>query len=125
MLTAVNSTRGADRRHERRGSPARSLDAPLPFAVMGAAAARTLPQCAVAVRRYRDFDRALLVAIFVTQVFAFVESEFGAVFGLGIDLFLLVGLRSVRARDGAPLPAQPAGAFTEATYPRTSAAGSA
>jgi hypothetical protein len=73
---------------------------------------------------YRDFERALLVAIFVTQVFAFVESQFGAVFGLAIDLLLLVGLRALRAQD-APLPAQPAGAFTEATYPRTSAAGSA
>jgi hypothetical protein len=74
---------------------------------------------------YRDFERALLVAIFVTQVFSFVESQFGAVFGLAVDLLLLVGLRSVRARDAAPVPAQPAGAFTEATYPRTSAAGSA
>jgi hypothetical protein len=73
---------------------------------------------------YRDFERALLIAIFVTQVFSFVESQFGAVFGLAIDLLLLVGLRSVRARDRAPLPPQAAGVFTEATYPRTSAAGS-
>jgi hypothetical protein len=48
---------------------------------------------------YRDFERALLVAIFVTQVFAFVESQFGAVFGLGIDLLLLVALRSLQADD--------------------------
>jgi hypothetical protein len=47
---------------------------------------------------YRDFERALLVAIFVTQVFAFVESQFGAVFGLAVDLLLLVGLRSLQAR---------------------------
>jgi hypothetical protein len=73
---------------------------------------------------YRDFERALLVAILVTQVFSFVESQFGAVFGLAIDLLLLVGLRSVRERDRVPLPPQPAGVFTEATYPRTSAAGS-
>ena len=74
---------------------------------------------------YRDFERALLVAIFVTQVFSFVESQFGAVFGLGIDLLLLVGLRSVRARDRASLaPRQAAGAVTDATKPRTSAAGS-
>jgi hypothetical protein len=39
---------------------------------------------------YRMFTYALLVAIFVTQVFAFVESQFGAVFGLGVDLLLLV-----------------------------------
>jgi hypothetical protein len=42
---------------------------------------------------YRMFERALLVSIFVTRVFAFVESQFGAVFGLGIDLLLLVTLR--------------------------------
>ena len=48
---------------------------------------------------YASFERALLVAIFVTQVFAFFESQFGAVFGLAIDLLLLVALRSVRAGD--------------------------
>jgi hypothetical protein len=46
---------------------------------------------------YRNFDRALLVAILVTQVFSFVESQFGAVFGLAVDLVLLAGLRIVRA----------------------------
>jgi hypothetical protein len=39
---------------------------------------------------YRWFARALLVSIFVTQVFAFVESQFHAVFGLAIDLLLFV-----------------------------------
>ncbi len=73
---------------------------------------------------YRDFERALLVAIFVTQVFSFVESQFGAVFGLAVDLLLLIGLRSVRARDAGSRPPQPAGALTDATKPRTSAAGS-
>ena len=33
---------------------------------------------------------ALLVAIFVARVFVFVESQFGAVFGLAVDLLLLV-----------------------------------
>jgi hypothetical protein len=42
---------------------------------------------------YRMFSYALLVAIFVTQVFAFVESQFGAVFGLAVDLLLLVTVR--------------------------------
>jgi hypothetical protein len=42
---------------------------------------------------YRMFDHALLVAILLTQVFAFVESQFGAVFGLGIDVLLLTTLR--------------------------------
>jgi hypothetical protein len=52
---------------------------------------------------YRNFERALLVAIFVTQVFSFVESQFGAVFGLGIDLLLLLAVRSLRAGDRQPL----------------------
>jgi hypothetical protein len=42
---------------------------------------------------YRMFTYALLVAIFVTRVFAFVESQFGAVFGLAVDLLLLVTVR--------------------------------
>jgi hypothetical protein len=46
--------------------------------------------------RYGAYDRyhdALLVSIFVTQTFSFVESQFGAVFGLAIDLLLLVTVR--------------------------------
>jgi hypothetical protein len=50
---------------------------------------------------YRSFERALLVAILVTQVFAFVESQFGAVFGLALDLVLLVALRTVQSNDPA------------------------
>jgi hypothetical protein len=48
---------------------------------------------------YRSFEHALLVAIFVTQVFAFFESQFGAVFGLAVDLVLLVALRSLSAGE--------------------------
>jgi hypothetical protein len=48
---------------------------------------------------WRSFERALLIAIFVTQVFAFVESQLAAVFGLAADLVLLAALRSVAARD--------------------------
>jgi hypothetical protein len=44
---------------------------------------------------YRRFERALLVSIFITQVFAFVESSFSAVFGLGLDIVLLVTLRAM------------------------------
>lgn len=44
---------------------------------------------------YRLFDRALLVSIFVTQVFAFAESEFTAAFGLGLDVLMLVTLRAM------------------------------
>jgi hypothetical protein len=78
---------------------------------------------------YRRFDRALLVSIFVTQIFAFVESQFAAAFGLGIDILLLVTLRammrgerhlkrldtaspaSASAPAGAPAPASPAPAL--------------
>src|SRR3954454_1678131 len=42
---------------------------------------------------YRLFDRALMVSIFLTRVFSFVESQFGAVFGVGIDLLLLTTVR--------------------------------
>lgn len=52
---------------------------------------------------YRWWDRALLVSIFLTRSFAFVESQFGAVFGLGVDLLLLVSvhlmLRGERERQ--------------------------
>lgn len=44
---------------------------------------------------YRRFDRALLVSIFVTQIFAFVESQFAASFGLGLDILLLITLRAM------------------------------
>lgn len=57
------------------------------------------------------FQRALVISIFVVQVFAFYESQFGAIFGLAIDLLLLAGVRRlahVDARDptrARPLPA--------------------
>jgi hypothetical protein len=44
---------------------------------------------------YDAFARALFVSIFVTRVFAFVESQFAAVFGLGIDLLLLLTVRAM------------------------------
>jgi hypothetical protein len=50
---------------------------------------------------YRSFEHALLVAILVTQVFSFVESQFGAVFGLAVDLLLFVALRAVQSNDRA------------------------
>jgi hypothetical protein len=61
---------------------------------------------------YRRFDRALLVSIFVTQVFAFAESQFTAAFGLGLDVLLLATVRAMirgenelRRRDRPPEPA--------------------
>jgi len=48
---------------------------------------------------YRLFERALLVQIFVTNVFSFVESQFAAVFGAALNLALLVALRYVTRRE--------------------------
>jgi hypothetical protein len=69
---------------------------------------------------YRLFDRALLVAIFVTQFFSFVESQFGAVFGLGVDLVLLGLLRYVTRQEQRRLP--PAPDLAPAGEPRPQAA---
>jgi hypothetical protein len=69
---------------------------------------------------YRWFNRALMVQIFVTQVFAFVESQFSAVFGLGFDIALLVTVRYMMRgelelrREGATPPPSPAPAGSEA-----------
>jgi hypothetical protein len=61
------------------------------------------------VAAFEWFERALLVSIFLTRSFAFVESQFGAVFGLAVDLLLLVSVhlmqRGERGRDGALEPA--------------------
>lgn len=57
---------------------------------------------------YEWLARGLLVSLFITQVFLFVQSQFGAVFGLGIDILLLVTVRTIarreRDRSGAPAP---------------------
>ncbi len=42
---------------------------------------------------YRWFTRATLVSIFVTQVFAFLESEFAALAGLAISILIYTALR--------------------------------
>lgn len=44
---------------------------------------------------YAMFERALLVSIFFTQVFAFVHSQFAAVFGLVVDIALFVAVRTI------------------------------
>ncbi|MGD9737574.1 MAG: hypothetical protein AB7V58_18480 [Solirubrobacterales bacterium] len=58
---------------------------------------------------YAWLARALLVSIFVTRVFSFVESQFGAVIGLGFDVLLLVSVQLMagqeRRREG-PLPVE-------------------
>jgi hypothetical protein len=69
---------------------------------------------------YRILDRAMSIQIFITQVFIFVESSFGAVSGLLISILLLITVRymarqeSERQKAGAaaagvpPSPAEPA-----------------
>jgi hypothetical protein len=58
---------------------------------------------------YRWLTWALLVSIFITRVFVFVESQFGAVFGVAIDILLLVSVQLMakqeRRRQPRPVPA--------------------
>jgi hypothetical protein len=52
---------------------------------------------------YRWFERALLISILLTHVFIFVESQFGAVFGVGLDILLLLAVRSMlHVEEGRP-----------------------
>jgi hypothetical protein len=53
-------------------------------------------------RAYAWLTRALLVSIFVTRVFSFVESQFGAVFGLGIDILLLISVQAMARQERTP-----------------------
>ena len=59
---------------------------------------------------YAWIARALLVSIFITRIFSFVESQFGAVLGLGVDVLLLISVqlmaREERIRE--PIADQPA-----------------
>jgi hypothetical protein len=48
---------------------------------------------------YRHFTTALLISIFLTRVFVFLEAQFAAVFGLGFDLLLLFAISALSARD--------------------------
>jgi hypothetical protein len=48
---------------------------------------------------YRLFERAMLVQIFVADFFSFVESEFSAVFGLAVDVLLLITVRFLIRRE--------------------------
>ena len=73
------------------------------------------------------FERALLVSIFFTQVFAFVHSQFAAVFGLFFDLLLFIGVRAILARELEQEPLRPAVAAgplrAQATSPPAAGAG--
>lgn len=63
---------------------------------------------------YRAFERALLISIFITTTFSFVESQFGAVFGLAVNLLLLFTLNRMadaeltHASPKSPQPERPA-----------------
>ena len=48
---------------------------------------------------YSWFGRALLVSIFVTRVFSFVEAQFGAVFGLALDVILYSAIAELATQD--------------------------
>ena len=48
---------------------------------------------------YVWLSRALLISIFVTRVFAFVESQFGAVIGLAVDVLLLVTVQLMAGQE--------------------------
>lgn len=48
---------------------------------------------------YRLFERAMLVQIFIADFFAFVESEFSAVFGVAVDVLLLITIRYMIRRE--------------------------
>ncbi len=50
-------------------------------------------------RAYTWIARALLVSIFVTRVFTFVESQFGAVIGLGFDVLLLISVQLMAGQE--------------------------
>lgn len=50
-------------------------------------------------RAYRAFSLALLVSIFVTRFFSFLDSQFAAVFGLAVDLILYAAIAELASQD--------------------------
>jgi hypothetical protein len=50
-------------------------------------------------RAYRAFSLALLVSIFVTRFFSFLDSQFAAVFGLAFDLILYAAIAELASQD--------------------------
>lgn len=49
----------------------------------------------------RMFERAILVSIFLTQVFIFYEEQFGALFSLAIHLLILAALQFMNEKEQA------------------------
>jgi small basic protein len=80
------------------------------FALFGVARLRSSR-----LQAYRWFERALLQTVFVTGVFAFLESQFGAAVGLLINIAVLLTVRVMinaelrrsllRKEAAAPIPA--------------------
>jgi hypothetical protein len=64
------------------------------FVIVGLGRLRSDPLAA-----YSWLARGLLVSIFVTRVFTFVESQFGAVFGLAVDVLLLVSVQLMARQE--------------------------
>jgi hypothetical protein len=69
---------------------------------------------------YRQFDRALMVAILIGAFFSFVEIQFSAVFGLAANILLLITVRLMidgeqelhgASRVAARAAGPPAGAY--------------
>ena len=58
---------------------------------------------------FRRFERAFLIAIFVTCVFTFYESQFAAALGLGLNILMLVTFNKMAATESARDPAVGAG----------------
>jgi hypothetical protein len=50
---------------------------------------------------YRLFERAMLVSIFLTQVFHFYKAQFAALLGLGVNILILVALRYMIEQERA------------------------
>jgi hypothetical protein len=51
---------------------------------------------------YRVFELALLVSILISQLFAFVESQFAAAVGLSFDILLLLAVRAMLEHERRP-----------------------
>ena len=50
-------------------------------------------------RAYEMFERALLISLFLSEVFAFIQSQFGAAFGFIVDLLLFITVRYMIERE--------------------------
>jgi hypothetical protein len=91
----------------------------LSTAVAAAFAVTGLVQLVRGLRRqaFEMLERALLVSIFFTQVFAFVHTQFEAVIGLLVDLVLFLMVRTVLTREIERRPPRKVARSTDAAPP--------